>query len=118
MLNYKDKITIRYASHTKETIPEVYTNFQGKSILIDETYIRSRLKVLFEQTLIKIDEVIITIQSLAKNSGDRFSCDLSIVSADIDFNIKKTSDNYDSLIHSILDKSIEYVHREKEKRQH
>ena len=118
MYNYKGKVIVRYLSNSKEKLPTVYANFQGKSVLVDENYIKSRLKTLFEQSIIKIDEVIIGIEIVQESQGNKYECHASIVSPDINFNIQRANTNYDNLIHNIIEKCVEYVHKAKEKKLH
>jgi hypothetical protein len=116
MISYKDKIIFRYPADSKPLLPTVYTKFDGSSVLVDESYIKSRLLAIFDQATISIEEIIVTLEVMRGKSGNHFGCELSIVSPEIDFNLKETGSDFDDLVHQVIDKAIEYVHKEKAKK--
>jgi hypothetical protein len=84
--------------------------------LVDESYIKSRLLAVFDQSTIAVDEIIVTLEVLSGNSGNHFGCELSIVSPEIDFNLKESGSDFDAIVHKVVDKAIEYIHKEKAKK--
>ena len=112
-----NKIIFRYTGETKKLLPEVYTTSgDDRMVLVDEDYIKIKLQPLFEQNVISIDEILVTLDADNRKHGNKFEVELSLVSSEIYFNTKQSGNDYSIIIHDILDKSISFVHKEKEKR--
>jgi hypothetical protein len=116
MSDYKNKIIFRYPGDSKESLPQIFTTTGlNHSTPLDEDYIKEKLHPIFDQSTISIEEVLVTIEVLKHSATEKYEVEISLVSSQIDFNIKQSGYDFSELVHEVLEKTISFIHKEKTK---
>lgn len=102
-----NKITITYGQGMEELL--------SHNLGLSENSLREKLASCFEQKKIIIEEVLVKIVMHSSESDAKYTCQISIVSPDIDFNLEEKNKDYSQAIHLAIEKTLFYIHNEKEK---
>jgi len=101
------KITFNYSSGMEDII--------NHNLALNEDKIREKLSPCFEQQKIKIEEILVKLSLILSHSSTKYSCHISIISPDIDFNLEESGNDYSLVIHVAIEKTLSYIHKEKQK---